>query len=186
MGAAGAIAQGEAAADAAGRQAEVLAYQAQVARNNETIANQMAEAEVQAGIRAAEMESLKTAAKVAKVRTGFAARNVDVNTGSAVDVQASERELGKINTETELSNAQQRAYGYRSRAANYRATAGVYGAAEKSQYAAADDARMGGYFKAAGTLLSNANSFSKGYDQLFGGSGTSGGQSVGAIYSGPI
>jgi hypothetical protein len=118
----------------------------------------MADAEVKAGQRAAEMESMKTASRVAKVRAGMAARGVDIGTGSAVDVQASEREVGKIDAETALSNAQLKAYGYRSRSANYGAQAGLYDAASRSRWAEADDARTGSYLRAGGTLLSSASS----------------------------
>ncbi len=156
--AAGAISGGDAAAAHAGRQADMANYQAQVARNNQIIAEQTADAEIVAGQRAAEMESLKTAAKVAKVKAAFGARGVDVSTGSALEVQASERELGKLDAETVLSNAQMRAYGYRSRAVSYGAQAGLYDAQGRAYRASGEDARTASRFRATSTLLSAASS----------------------------
>ena len=51
--------------------------------------------------------AFKGAAEGAKVKTAQAANNVDVNIGSAVNVQASERETNVLNTETVLNNAEQ-------------------------------------------------------------------------------
>lgn len=135
----------------ANAESQAASYQAQVARNNAIIANQQADAEILAGQRQAEIQSMQTAAKVAKIRAAFGARGVDVNSGSAVDVQASEREIGKIDSETALSNAQQKAYGYRSRASGYTAQAGLYDQKRGSIPEAAG-------WEIGGTLLSRASS----------------------------
>ena len=45
-----------------------------------------------------------------KPKTAQAANNIDVNTGSAVDVRASEREADVLDTATVLSNAELEAY----------------------------------------------------------------------------
>jgi hypothetical protein len=145
-------------------EAQQRSYQAAVARNNAVVANQMADAEIQAGTRAAEMKSLDTARRVAGVKAGQAASGIDVNTGSAVDVQVSERELGVLDADTALTNAQTRAYGYRSRAANELASASLYDKAGQ-------DAQTGSYLSAGGTLLSRASSLP--YKDIFGGSGGS-------------
>lgn len=134
------------------------AYQAAVARNNAIIANQQGDLEIAGGIRQAEMKSLEGAAKLAKVRAGMAARGVDISSGSAVDVQASERELNKLDAETALSNAQIRAYGYRTRATSAEAQGGLYDMQSGAFGAASGDARLGGYLSAGGTLLSRASS----------------------------
>lgn len=172
IGTAGAIAGGEAQAAAAGRSAEMARYQAQVSRNNAIVADQMADSAVQAGQRKAEMESMKTAARVAHIRAGFGARGVDVNSGSAVDVQASEREVGKLDAETALANEQMRAYGYRSRASGFRAEGDLYGAQATNYDISGSSARTGGYLKAGGTLLSAASQVPAGW---FAGPSTTGG-----------
>ena len=47
-----------------------------------------------------------------------------MNTGSAVNVQAPERETNVLNSETVLNNAELN-YGYRAAATGYKATAGL-------------------------------------------------------------
>ena len=51
--------------------------------------------------------ALRARRKAPKVKTAQAANNVDVNIGSAVNVQASERETNVLNTDTVLNNAEQ-------------------------------------------------------------------------------
>jgi hypothetical protein len=153
----GAIQQGNAQAAAAQANAQNAAYQAAVARNNEIIANQQAEHETQVGVEQASRKAQEGAAKMAATRAAIGASGVDVNTGSAKDVQVSERELNKLDAETVLSNAQEKAYGYRSNAANFGAQAGLYGrqAGQYSNEAGYDT--TAGYLKAGGTLLAGAS-----------------------------
>ncbi len=130
--------------------AQTAAYQSQIARNNAIAAQQQADAEIAAGQRQAEMKSLETASRTARLRVGMAANGVDISTGSAVDVQASERELGEIDAETALSNSALKAYGYRQRATSSTAQASL-------DQATAGNARTGSYLDAGGTLLSKAS-----------------------------
>jgi len=136
----GGIAQGNAAS-----------YQAQVAKNNAIIANQNAAYATEAGETQAAATSLKGAATAGKIKASQAANNIDVNTGSAVNVQQSQREVSKLDTETVLSNAELQAYGYRAAATNYQATAGL----EEME---ATEAPIGGALSATGNLLSSASS----------------------------
>jgi hypothetical protein len=153
----GAIQQGNAASAAAQANAQQAAYQAQIARNNQIIANQQAEHETEVGQEQAARKSQEGAAKQALTRAGLAASGVDVNTGSAKDVQVSERELNKLDAETVLSNAQEKAYGYRSQAANFGAQAGQY-ALQGGRYSnEAGYDTTAGYLKAWGTLASAAS-----------------------------
>jgi hypothetical protein len=129
------------------------AYQAQVAQNNATIAEQNAQYSSEAGLAQAAATSLKGAAASGKVKATQAASGIDVNTGSAVNVQASERETNELSTETVLSNAELQNYGYRAAATGYKATAGL----EEEEAA---QAPIGAIFSAAGNLLSGASSVS--------------------------
>ncbi len=126
-------------------------YQAQVARNNAIIAEQNSVHAEQAGEEQAQEQSLKSAAMGGRIKAGQAANGVDVNSGSAVDVQTSDREEGKLDTENVFNNAQLQAYGYRTQATNYEATAGL-------DQTAADEAPIEGVLGATGGLLSNASS----------------------------
>lgn len=129
----------------------MAAYQAQVAKNNQIIANQNAKYATEAGEAQAAATSLKGAAVGGKIKAGQAANNVDVNTGSAVNVQQSQREQSKLDTETVLNNAELTAYGYRAQATGYGAQAGLETLTEEEAVPAA-------LTGAAGNLLSSASS----------------------------
>lgn len=139
-------------------------YQAAIARNNATIAQQNAVYAEQSGVAAAENQSRKGAARVAKITTGQAALGVDIGSGSAVDVQAGQRMVDQLDTETVLNNAELRAYGYRNQAENFENEA-------KLDEMKGEQAKTAGYLGAAGSLLSNASSIGG----KWGGSATWGG-----------
>ncbi len=130
---------------------EAASYQAAVAANNQVIANQNAQYSVEAGQQQAEAVSLKGAAQAGKVRAGLAANNIDVNTGSAKNVQTSEAETSQLDTETVLNNAELQAYGYRAAATGYGAESGLL-------TTQAAEAMPGAELGAGGSLLSNASS----------------------------
>jgi hypothetical protein len=140
----GTVEQGQATANAS-------AYQAQVAQNNAIIAEQNATYASNAGLTQAAATSMKGAAAGGKVKAAQAASGIDVNTGSAVNVQASERETNVLNSETVLNNAELQAYGYRAAATGYKATAGL----EEEEAA---QAPVGAVLSATGNLLSAASS----------------------------
>lgn len=135
--------QGQATANAA-------SYSAEVAKNNQIVAEQNAKYAEAAGEAQATATGLKGSATAARVKTAQAASGIDVNRGSAVDVQVSQREQEQLDTETVLNNAMLQAYGYRTAGVNYGAEAGL-------QEAKASQAKTGGVLGAAGSLLSNAS-----------------------------
>jgi len=128
-------------------------YQAQVARNNAQIAEQNAVYATQAGRAAAENQSRKGAAQVGQIKVAQAAGGVDVNSGSAEDVQVGQREVNQLDTETVLNNAQLHAYGYRTQATNFQAEANL-------DTMKGEQAVEGAYLKAGGDLLSSASGIS--------------------------
>lgn len=132
-------------------QGNASSYQAAVARNNATIANQNADYAEEAGQAQADATARKGAATGARIKTAQAANNIDVNTGSAKRVQAGQRETAQLDTETVLNNAALTAYGYRSQATGFTAQAGLYGME-------AEEAPIGGALNATGDLLSSASS----------------------------
>ena len=159
----GGIAQGNAAS-----------YQAQVAQNNATIEQNNAKYAVQAGQARAQATSLKNAAAGGAVKAAQAASGIDVNTGSAVDVQKTQRELGQLDTETVLNNSELQAYGYRSAATSYSATAGL----EETEAA---QAPIGAAIGATGNLLSNASSLGLNWAKLGQGTSAVGDQTVAQV-----
>lgn len=142
--AAGTIAGGEAAHNAA-------VYQSQVAHNNEIIANQNADYAAKAGQAQAAIQSMKGAAAQGKLKTAQAASGVDINRGSAVDIRAGQREAEKLDTETVLQKAGLAQYGYRAQATNFAAEGEL-------DRAKGESARTGAEIGAAGSLLSSASS----------------------------
>ena len=140
----GMVEQGQATANAAN-------YNAQVARNNALIAGQNAEYATNAGLEKADIAARKGAAAGGRIKAAQAASGIDVNTGSAVDVQEGQRETSKLDAETVLNNAQLEAYGYRTQATGFTAQAGL-------DTAQAEQAPIGADIGATGSLLSNASS----------------------------
>lgn len=169
----GSIKGGQAAAGQAREQGRMNAYQAQVARNNAIIAEQNAQRAEVVAAASAEAKSLEGAARLGAVKVGQAASGVDVNTGSALDVQVGQRMLNKLDTETVFSNELLKAYGYRTQAANATAEADLLRYRAAGAGKRASDAETAGYLKAAGTLLSSASSlpFGKMGDFFSGGTG---------------
>ena len=148
-------------------------YQAAVANNNAIVAQQNATRAEQAGSAAAENQSLKGSAELAKVKVAQAANGVDVNSGSALDVQVGERETNQLDTETVFQNDLMKAYGYRVNAENFHSEAEL-------DTAKADEAVPASVLSATGGLLSSASSIggkwsgSVNANSLFGGGSPSG------------
>lgn len=101
--------------------AESANYQAQVAKNNAVIATNNAKYAASAGASQAEQEGLKNAQKLAGLRATQGALGVDTNSGSAADVQTSQRELGGLDQATVSNNAALEVYGYKTQAQSFRA-----------------------------------------------------------------
>lgn len=148
-------------------------YQAEVAKNNATIAAQNAAYATKAGEAKATDASLRTRAAVGNAVASAAAQGVDVNSGSAADAVVTEREVGKLNTERVVQNAALEAYGYRTQQSNFLAQAGLYNM-EASQASAA------ALPSAFGTLFNGASSLGRNWQQ-FQASGVTGGSSGGSV-----
>lgn len=134
-------------------QANAANYNAEVARNNATIANQNAEYSLAAGSEKATVEGLKGAETAGALKATQAASGIDVNTGSAVDVQRGQREKSVLDTATTMNNAELQAYGYRTQSTGFTAQAGL-------DEAEAEQAPIGAGLSAAGGLLGSASSLS--------------------------
>ncbi len=85
-----------------------------------------------------------------------AASGVDVDTGSAVNVQASQAEIGKLDALTAMSKAAQQAYGYENTASSY----GDQATLDTSQAASASTA---GAIGAGTTLLGGEGNAASNY-----------------------
>lgn len=152
--------KGGAAGGAAG------AYQAQVARNNAIALRQMADRTVAGGLVNADVTSMRGAANVGAIKAKQGANNINVNSGSAVDVRAAAASAGKFDADTVLRNADLQAYGYRVKASQEESQAKLY-------EMGGSQAQSAGEIGAAGSLLGAASAVPwKSLSSWMGGSGT--------------
>lgn len=139
------------AESSASAQAASATYNAEIATQNQQIATQNANLAAASGEQQAAISEQKTRAKEGGIITGEAAGNINVMTGSAVDVQTSEKALGLQDALTIKSNAARQAYGYQTQAYNYGAESNLYGYE-------AQTAQTAGMINAGSTLLGGAAS----------------------------
>jgi len=109
----------------AAAQSRQAAYQAQVAENNAVIARNNAKSASEKGQSDAAAVGLRNRAVLGQIVAAEAAGGVDVNTGSNVDVQKSQRVSGIEDVSQTEHNAFLQAYGYQSQATGYTASAGL-------------------------------------------------------------
>lgn len=139
IGAAGAIQQGQAQADAA-------EYNAKVQENNAKIAEFKARDAIVRGNEEQKKQRAHTAEIAGRQRAAMAANNIDVTYGSALDAAVDTAMLGELDALTIRSNSYREAYDHRVDATNERA------GAELSRMEARN-ARTAGFLNAAGTLV---------------------------------
>ena len=118
LGAAGAGLQGAASIESG-------MYRAQVARNNQVIANDNANFAVTRGNEQAMVSQLRTGQVEGAQRAGFGASGVDVNSGSALRTQQDTARVGEIDATTIRQNAQRSAWGYTNQGRNFAAEGGL-------------------------------------------------------------
>jgi hypothetical protein len=155
---------GQAGADIATSQAELSDYNADVAKLQAQDALERgaeSESKFRAGVRGL----------VASQRTGFAAGNIDVAGGSAMDVQADAAFLGELDALTIRTNAAREAWGYQVQEEDLHRQAAI--ARKGGQMALAEGQSRANqeYLAAAGTIVGGATSL---MGQRYGMGGTAG------------
>jgi hypothetical protein len=153
-------------------QSAMYGYQAQVARLNAQIDRQNAEWELAKGDTEALQYGMKAGQQFAAIRTGQAASNLDVNSGSAKEVQDSQRKIIQMDNATIRENATKAAYNWTAKAAMDENQATLY------DYAGAQ-AKKAGALKALGSIIGGVSSVSSKWTTgvqsgLIGGGGTGG------------
>lgn len=146
--------------------ANAAKYQAQVAENNSAIAGRNAEFATQEGNVQAENQGLKNRSQAGSIIANTAANGIDVNSGSAKQVQQSQQILGNLDAMTIRSNAAREAYGYQTQAQNFTAEAALKSSEAKNDVSA-------GFMGAGSSLLSGASSLGKQYSAWVSESGNS-------------
>jgi hypothetical protein len=147
----GTYASVEGAQQQASAQAAAAKFQAQVAANNQTLANQAASQAVQSGEAKATQQEMRTRSTFGAIAAAQAANNIDVNTGSALDVRTGAAETGQLDALTIRSNAAREAYGFQVQGVSFSADAALL--EMKSQQAI-----EAGNIAAMGSLLGGATS----------------------------
>lgn len=139
------------AVEGAAAQQKSAEFQAQVATNNAQLAKQQAALTEAAGAAQVETQGIKTRAEVGAIKAEQAASNIDVDSGSALDVRSSAAMLGELDALTIRSNAEKTAYGDLTQAKSFEGQASV----EKS---IAAEAPIAGGIQAFGSVLGGAAS----------------------------
>ena len=147
--------------EASQAQAASARYNAEIAQQNAGIADRNATMVGQAGEQQAAVVQQKTRSEVGAIEASQAASNVDVNTGSAVDVRSSAAALGELNALTVRSNAAKEAYGYQTQAVGYENEA-------KLNYAQGEADVTAGEIGAAGSLIGGIGSSASSWNSFMG------------------
>lgn len=151
----GAVEQGQAASSAAN-------YQAQVARNNQVIADQNAQVALQQGQQQNAAKQQQTAQTISDQRAITAASGIDPNRGSSVRIQGDTAALGELDSQTILNNAARTAYGYQTQGMNFADQASLLSAQSSS---AAGAGELGAFSSIIGGASSVASKWTT-YNQM--------------------
>lgn len=95
-------------------------YESAIDEQNAKLADLSAKDALERGQVEEQRQRMVTRQTIGATRAAQAAQGVDVATGSAVDVQASEAGLGELDALMIRNNAAREAYGYKVEAINYR------------------------------------------------------------------
>jgi hypothetical protein len=152
-----AIGQGQQAAASAAQ----ANYQAQLARNNQMVAEWHAQRALEQGRVSEQQQRFKTAQVIGAQRAALASQGGDIDSGSPLDIVGDTARAGEFDALTIRSDAGVKAYNARLR--GYRA-----GAEAVADNAHAANAMAALPFGIGSTLLGGARSLSSKWDDLFG------------------
>lgn len=138
-------------------------YNADIARNNQIIANQRGDDAIRRG----ELDEIRHRLKVEQVkgsqRSALAAQGVDLSDGSALDAVLDTAEYGELDALIIRKNAEREAYGYRVQGYNAGAQANLYDSQASN---------LSPFTSTLGTVLSGASSVADSWSSAFGSSGS--------------
>jgi len=101
-------------------------YMAQVAKNNQIIAGQNAQMAREAAQAQVQRQFEKTAGTIGAIRAAQASNGVDVNSGSALDVQSSAAELGQLDAASIRYEGERQARAYENQGRGFADQATLY------------------------------------------------------------
>lgn len=103
--------------------AQRAAYDIAVARNNQILAEQSAQDAIDKGLLAQQEQRQKTAALIGSQRALLAAHGIDVNSGTAMDLQNGTAAQGETDAQGIFNTAIQQSQGYLAQASKYQGQA---------------------------------------------------------------
>jgi len=142
---------GEAQARAAGDAADLSDY-------NAAVAELQAQDAIARGTEEEQRFRTKVRGSIGAQRAGFAASNIDVNFGSAVDVQADAAMLGELDALTIRSNARREAWGYEVNAEDSRRRGQIQRKEGSMAIETGKANQAASRFNAAGSIIGTAGS----------------------------
>jgi hypothetical protein len=144
----------------AAAQAGMAGYQAQLARNNQMIAEWNAERALQQGQIDEQQQRFETAQLIGSQRAALASQGGDINSGSPLDIAGDSARAGEFDARTFRDKAAMKAFGLRQQ--------GYSAAAHASRYdASATDAMASLPFGIGSTLLGDARSVAAKWKEWF-------------------
>jgi hypothetical protein len=149
---AGGLMQAKGAQATAQANAQTAQYQAAVARNNQVIMEQNADAASTAGDVQVQNAGIKAKNALGSTRAAAAASGLDVNVGTPYAEQLTTDQIHLLDAATIRNNAARQAYGYRQKAADYGAEVGL-------RTLTAQNAKAAGDINETTSLLSGVGSF---------------------------
>lgn len=149
---AGGVVSAMGAQQQAAAQADAARYQAQVARNNQIMAQRNAEYERQRKEVDTFNQDLMNRDKQGKINAALAASGFAMDAGNSLRIRSDAAMLGRQDTLTTAGNADRKAYNFDVEASNQSASAGLY-----DQQAA--NAEKAGNLAMFSSLLGTASSF---------------------------
>jgi len=147
----GGIMQGKGKQQSYEAQSQVYNYQSQVAKINSDIDKQNADYALNKGEQQATIAGMKGAQELGHIKAGQAASGFDVNKGSNVDVQVSQRKVTQMDMDQIRANASKVAYDYNVKSVEDINQAGLY-------TMASSNASQAGNLALTSSLVSTAGS----------------------------
>jgi len=136
-----------------GAKADAYKYQSSMAWQNAAIAKQNQKYALDIGEQQAEKQGIAGAAQAGQIKVGQAASGVDVNTGSAKEVQTSQHLVSQMDLNTIREKAAKTAYDFSVQATNYENQA-------KGYSKAASNAKTEGVLGAVSSFIGTVGSVS--------------------------
>lgn len=160
---------------AANAASEAAKYNAQIAQNNQMLANQEAVDAKSRGDIMAQEKANQTAGVLGRQKASLAANGVDVNTGSSVDLESDTMAAGQLDELTIQNNAARESAGYTNQSVNYSNQAAMDEASSQQAETAGALAAGSTLLKGAGSVAGSWYNFNYGSRQSNPGYGVSGG-----------